>query len=75
MHENLLGKRHLVVSMHNSLGLQQPRIVCDIERSQRMHVYLLAGIHWIGLRRLRRRLHHIPHMRPVHSIRALQQDW
>ena len=38
-----------------------------------MQLYLLAGIHWIGLRRLRRRLHHIPDMHTVHDGHTLQQ--
>ena len=57
-----------------SRALQQPRRVCGVERRQhRVHVFLLAGVRWSDLRRLRRWLHHLPDMHAVHVSCALQQ--
>ena len=50
-------------SVHYGHTLQQPRGVCDIERWQyRMHVYLLDGVQWDDMQRLRRRLSFVPHL-------------
>ena len=38
--------------LHDGHVLQQPRIVCSVERWQRVHVHLLEGVHWENMRRL-----------------------
>ena len=55
-------------------ALQQPRTVCDVECCEnRMRVYLLDGVLWNDLQRLRRWLHHLPDMHSVPDYNALQQ--
>ena len=62
-------------SLHHCCALQQPRIVRLIERWQhRMHVYLFNGVRWNDMQRLRRWLHHVPHMHPMHYGHALQRS-
>ena len=61
-------------ALHYGRALQRPRRVSDVGRCQdRMHVYLLDGVHWSDVQRLRRWLHHLSCMRPVHNGHALQQ--
>ena len=61
-------------AMHYGHALQRPRSVSDVGRCQdRMHVYLLDGVHWSDVQRLRRQLHQLPDMHAVYYGRALQR--
>ena len=54
--------------VHDGHALQRPRRVSDVRRCQdRMHVYLLDGVHWSDVQRLRRQLHQLPHMHSLHN--------
>ena len=59
-------------SLHN--GLQRARLHRGLQLfAHRMHVYLLDGVHWSDVQRLRRQLHQLPDMHAVHYGHALQR--
>ena len=61
--------------MHYGHALQRTRRVSDVGRCQyRMHVYLLDGVHWSDVQRLRCWLHQLRDLHPMHYGHALQRS-